>query len=177
MGSRFLAPLGALVAFSLAACSGQPHDAGQKAAQNDAAPRVAKVGAPAPAFDEPTTDGGNLTMDSLRGKPVYLNFFASWCPPCNEEAPDVGDVQRQFKGAGLQVVGVDVLENKAKAKKFADEHHLAYPAVVDSGALRDAYNINGMPVHVFIDRNGIVKKIEIGELSKAEMIANVKTIL
>lgn len=141
------------------------------------APPVAKAGLPAPAFDEPTVAGPNLTMAALRGKPVYLNFFASWCPPCNEEAPDVNAVQAQFKSDGLQVVGVDVLENKAKAQKFVDEHHLTYPAVVDSGALRDAYNINGMPVHVFIDRAGIVKKIEIGELSKAEMIADVKSVL
>ncbi len=116
-------------------------------------------------------------MAQLHGKPVYLNFFATWCPPCNEEAPDVNAVQEQFKGDGLQVVGIDILEDKAKAQKFVDQHHLSYPAVVDSGALRDAYNINGMPVHVFIDSSGVIKKIEIGELSKAEMIADVKSLL
>lgn len=147
------------------------------AAQSASVPSVAKVGAQAPAFDEPTVSGSNLSMDALRGKPIYLNFFASWCPPCNEEAPDVNAVQAQFKTRGLQVVGVDVLENKAKAQKFVDEHHLSYPAVVDSGSLRDAYSINGMPVHVFIDRSGVIKKIEIGELSKAEMLADVRSIL
>jgi cytochrome c biogenesis protein CcmG/thiol:disulfide interchange protein DsbE len=138
---------------------------------------AASVGAPAPSFSEATVAGGTLTMDSLKGKPIYLNFFATWCPPCNEEAPDVAAVAKQFAPQGLQVVGVDVLENAAKAQKFVDEHHIAYPAVVDAGALRDAYNINGMPVHVFIDKFGVVKKIETGELSKAEMIADVKMIL
>lgn len=164
-----------LAALTLAACS-HASDSSANSAQGSA-PSVAKVGAEAPAFNEPTVDGASLSMANLHGKPVYLNFFASWCPPCNEEAPDVNAVQQQFKGAGLQVVGVDILENKAKAKQFVDQHKLMYPAIVDSGRLRDAYNINGMPVHVFIDRNGIVKKIEIGELSKSQMIADVKELL
>ena len=148
----------------LAACSGQ-------------GTQVASVGAPAPAFSEPTVAGPTLSMDSLKGKPVFIDFFATWCPPCNEEAPDVQNIAQTYKAAGLQVVGVDVLENAAKAKQFVDQHHLTYPAVVDSGALRDAYQINGMPVAVFIDKSGNVKKIETGEITKEEMLADVKAIL
>lgn len=139
--------------------------------------QVAAVGAVAPAFSETTVTGSTLSMESLKGKPLYLSFFATWCPPCNEEAPDVEEISKTYASQGLQVVGVDVLENQAKAKQFVDAHHLSYPAIVDSGALRDAYNINGMPVNVFIDKTGVVKKIEIGELSKAEMLADVKSIL
>ncbi len=144
---------------------------------NAAAPSIAERGKPAPAWSEPTIAGSTLSMASLEGKPVYLNFFASWCPPCNDEAPQVNAIAGEFAPKGLQVIGVDVSENAAKAKKFVDEHHLTYPAVIDSGTLRDAYRINGMPVHVFIDRAGIVKKIEIGQLSKDQMIADVKSIL
>jgi cytochrome c biogenesis protein CcmG, thiol:disulfide interchange protein DsbE len=167
--------LAVIAAVALSACS-HTNDTSANGPQSSA-PSTAKIGAQAPAFNEPTVGGTSLSMADLRGKPVYLNFFASWCPPCNEEAPDVNAVQRQFKGEGLQVVGVDILENKAKAKQFVDLHKLSYPAVVDSGALRDAYNINGMPVHVFIDRSGVVRKIEIGELSKSQMIADVKAVL
>lgn len=147
----------------LASCSGQT--------------QVAAVGGAAPAFSEQTVAGPTLTMDALKGKPVFLDFFATWCPPCNEEAPDVNAIAKTYGSQGLQVVGVDVLENAEKAKKFVDLHHLTYPAVVDSGALRDAYNINGMPVAVFIDKTGIIKKIETGEITKAEMLADVKAIL
>lgn len=164
---------GLLTAITLAACS---HGA-TATGSNASAPSVAKVGAQAPSFDEPTVMGTQLSMAQLRGKPVYLNFFASWCPPCNAEAPDVNAVQQLFKSAGLEVIGVDILEDKTKALQFVDQHHLSYPAVVDSGTLRDAYNINGMPVHVFIDRTGVVRKIEIGELSKSEMIDDVKSVL
>ncbi len=163
MNLRNLAVIGAVV--TLASC----HAGG--------APQVAAVGKPAPSFQEPTTTGATLSLDSLRGKAVYLNFFASWCPPCNAEAPDVSALQEQFASRGLQVVGIDVLENAAKAQSFVQQHHLTYPAVVDSGTLRDQYSINGLPVHVFIDRTGIVRKIEIGELSKAQMEADVHSVL
>jgi cytochrome c biogenesis protein CcmG, thiol:disulfide interchange protein DsbE len=146
-------------------------------ASNGSAPAHAGLGSPAPGFSEPTVSGGTLTMASLAGKPVLLDFFATWCPPCNEEAPMVQAVADKYASAGLRVVGVDVLENAAKAKQFVDTHHLRYPALVDSGTLRDAYNINGMPVTVFIDKTGVVRSIEIGELSRDEMESDIKKIL
>lgn len=163
--------LGAAAVVGLAAMTGCSN------AQHGEGPAIAKIGAAAPSFDERKVGGGTVSMASLRGSPVYLNFFATWCPPCNEEAPSVSAVAQQFKGEGLHVVGVDVLENAAKAKQFADEHHLVYPAVVDSGVLQRAYRINGLPVHVFIARDGTVRKIVVGELSKAQMIEDVKSIL
>jgi peroxiredoxin len=165
-----IAGAAALAVALLAGCSTQKSD-------SSAAPSVASVGKPAPAFEEPTAAGAPLSLASLKGKAVYLNFFATWCPPCNEEAPDVNSLQKEFGPRGLQIVGVDVMEDAKKAKSFIDEHHLTYPAVVDAGTLRDQYRINGMPVHVFIDRQGVVRKIEIGELSKAEMTADVRSIL
>ena len=157
----------------LAACSSHATNAGTASS----APTVAAVGRLAPAFDEPTTTGSKLSLTSLHGKVIYLNFFASWCTPCNEEAPNIDALQKEFGPHGLQVVGVDMLENSNKAQQFVAEHHLSYPAVVDQGTLRDAYNVNGLPVHVFIDRTGIIRKIEIGELSKSEMTADVKSVL
>ncbi len=70
-----------------------------------------------------------------------------------------------------------MLENARKAAAFRSEHHLEYPVVVDSGTLRDQYDVNGLPVHVFIDRRGIVQKIVVGELSPEAMRANVERIL
>jgi thiol-disulfide isomerase/thioredoxin len=146
---------------------------------NSPAPNAgpARVGQAAPAWKEPSLPGPSLTLASLHGKAIYLNFFATWCPPCNQEAPAIDALQRRYAGRGLQVVGVDVLENARKASQFRDEHHLSYPVVVDSGLLRDQYNVNGLPVHVFIDRGGVVQKIVVGELSPADMRTNVERIL
>jgi len=165
--------LGGVAVLALAACNGAS-DGKKTGAQDD---RVAHVGQAAPNWSEPAAPQGTVSLASLRGKVVYLNFFATWCPPCNEEAPAIDALQRQYGPRGLQVVGVDVLENAAKAALFRKEHHLSYPAVIDNGTLRDQYNVNGLPVHVFIDSAGVVRKIVVGELSAADMRANVLQLL
>ncbi len=161
----------------LAACSGASNAATNSATDANAAPQHAHIGSAAPNWTEPEAGGGTLELASLKGKAVYLNFFATWCPPCNEEAPAINALQQKYASQGLQVVGVDVLENAAAAEKFRTEHKLVYPALADSGTLRDEYNINGLPVHVFIDRAGVVKNIVVGELSPSEMDENVQRII
>jgi cytochrome c biogenesis protein CcmG/thiol:disulfide interchange protein DsbE len=158
-----------LAALALGACSTHAGASG--------ASSTARIGQPAPNWTQPTASGTKLSLASLRGKPVYLNFFATWCPPCNEEAPDVNALQKQFAPRGLQVVGVDELENAKKAKQFVEKYALVYPAVVDDGTLNSQYNVNGLPVHVFIDRSGVIRKIKVGEMSKAEIAASIRAIL
>ncbi len=146
-------------------------------ASSSAAPSVARVGKAAPDWSEASIPGPKLSLSSLRGKAIYLNFFATWCPPCNQEAPAIDALAKEFADRGVAVVGVDVLENANKAAAFRSGHHLSYPVVVDSGTLRDQYQINGLPVHVFIGRNGVVRKIVVGELSAAMMRGNIESML
>lgn len=157
-----------LAAAALTACASGSHGASSS---------VARVGNPAPDWTQPTASGKTLSMSSLLGKAVYLNFFATWCPPCNEEAPDVNALQKQFASRGLQVVGVDELENAKKAEEFKKKYGLVYPAVVDEGTLQGEYRVNGLPVHVFIDRKGIVRKIVTGEMTKPQIAAAIQSIL
>lgn len=135
------------------------------------------MGRAAPEWTAPTASGGRLTFSSLRGKPIYLNFFATWCGPCNEEAPDINALQKQFASRGLQVVGIDELENAKKAAQFVKKFGLVYPAVVDEGTLQGEYAINGLPVHVFIDRQGVIRKMVAGEMSKRQITAAIVSIL
>lgn len=159
----------------LSGCASAAHGGASQAAS--APPAVAHVGQPAPGWSEPAVPSGTLSLASLHGKAVYLNFFASWCPPCNEEAPTLNALQKQFGSRGLQVVGVDVLENSRKAEQFRSDHNLAYPAVVDDGTLRNQYDVNGLPVHVFIDRGGVVRDVVVGELSATDMRDHVLKLL
>lgn len=138
---------------------------------------VARVGQPAPPWTAPLSTTGTLSLASLRADPVYLNFFATWCTPCGEEAPSVNAVQKAYASAGLHVIGVDELEGKSAAEGFKRRYGLVYPVVADGGTLQSRYEINAMPVHVFIRRGGVIQKIVVGELSEAQMIANVKEIL
>jgi peroxiredoxin len=165
-----------IAAATLAGCASGTHgSSGQSASSPSSA--VARVGQPAPGWTEPAVPSGTLTLASLHGKAIYLNFFASWCPPCNEEAPTLSALQKQYGSRGLQVIGVDVLENARKAEQFRSDHNLAYPAVVDDGTLRNQYNVNGLPVHVFIDRSGVVRDVVVGELSETEMRDHVLKLL
>jgi len=137
-----------------------------------------QAGKPAPDFTLPySSGGGSLTLSSLRGRPVYLNFFASWCAPCNEEAPAVNRMQLQYRKRGLVVIGVNEMEDAAKANAFLRAHHLSFRAVVDDGRIHTTYAGFGLPVHVFIDRKGIVKLYRAGEMSSAEIRAAVQSIL
>jgi cytochrome c biogenesis protein CcmG, thiol:disulfide interchange protein DsbE len=170
---RTLVVVGVLAAVASIACN-LDGPAGWKRA---AADTVARVGQPAPDWTETAIPDGQLSMASLRGHPVYLNFFATWCPPCNEEAPALNALQKRYASKGLRVIGVDVLESAKKAEEFRSQHSLVYSEVVDSGTLRDQYNINGLPVHVFIDRSGVVRSIVVGELSPTDMRDDVLKIL
>ncbi|MGB6985231.1 MAG: TlpA disulfide reductase family protein [Candidatus Aquilonibacter sp.] len=162
----------AALAFAVAGCN--TNGGGGKSAAN----ATAQVGQAAPDWSDPLVSGnGSLTMAQLRGKPVFMDFFATWCPPCNAEAPMVNAAFKTYGPQGLQVIGVDVQENAQKAKQFVDQHQLTYPAVVDSGTLSDQYRINGMPVGVFIDKTGVVRKVEIGQLSPEQLNADIKSIL
>lgn len=166
MGSR-LRGFTLLCACTVAACSGNgKSDAG-----------IAHVGQAAPNWTDPSVAGQPVSLSDLRGKAVYLNLFASWCEPCNEEAPAINAVQRDLGPRGLQVIGVDILENSRKAQEFQAEHRLIYPVLVDSGTVRDQYRVNGLPVHVFINRAGIVERIVVGQMSPSEIRSSAERLL
>ncbi len=159
----------ATAAIGLCACSGSSTGHGNSA--------IARVGQAAPDWTAPTTSGTKLSLHEMAGKAVYLNFFATWCPPCNEEAPAINNLQKQYASRGLRIVGIDELENAGKAREFVRKYGLVYPAVVDDGTIGSQYEVNGLPVHVFIDRNGIVKKIVVGEMAGPEIASAVRSML
>jgi len=139
---------------------------------------VPHAGQAAPPFSLPRAAGGAaVSLASLRGKPVYLNFFASWCSPCAEETPWVVDLYKKYRSRGLVTLGVNELENAQKALTFAKEHGITYPVLVDDGAMGKNYGVIAMPVHVFIDRQGRVSTFRLGEMTSTEIEAAIKKIL
>jgi cytochrome c biogenesis protein CcmG, thiol:disulfide interchange protein DsbE len=90
----------------------------------------------------------------LQGKPVVVNFWGSWCPPCTAEAPDLADVSREYEGR-VQFVGVDILDAREPARDFILRYDWQYPSVFDpTGEIRDGLGYIGQPITLVYDRNG-----------------------
>ncbi len=144
-----------------------------------AAPALAAphAGDAAPAFSLPRTTGGNVTLTGLHGKAVYLNFFASWCSPCNEEAPAVALLAKKYAARGLTVVGINEQEDKSKASAFAHQYKWPFAVAVDDGEMGKQYGVIALPVHIFIDRSGKISTYRLGEMDPGEIADAIKKIL
>lgn len=109
----------------------------------------------APAFELKTFEGETIRLSDLRGKPVIVNFWASWCIPCREEAPLLQSTWLKYKDEGLVLIGVDYVDTDSEAKKFMQEFGITYPNGPDIGTrISQAYRITGVPESYFITPEG-----------------------
>src|SRR5579871_1071106 len=124
---------------------------------------------PAPAVAMATFSGRSLSIASFRGHPVILNFWASWCAPCREEAPLLEATWREYRGRGLIVLGVDTQDMISPAKAFLSDYRLTFPAVRDpDGTVARRYGTTGVPETFFISADGrIVGKFPGEEVRRA----------
>lgn len=136
------------------------------------------VGKPAPDFSRQFLDGGgNLKLSSLKGRPVLVNFWASWCPPCVEEAPLLSQVASRQSANGLAIVGVIFQDEPKKASDFIDKYRLAFTNVLDpDSATAIDYGVAQVPESFFIDKNGVVQAHVRGGLDDAKLRANLAKI-
>jgi peroxiredoxin len=138
----------------------------------------AHVGSAAPNVDLVALDGEHLSLTKYRGKPLWVNFFATWCPPCKEELPEIERRYEAEHARDLVVLGVDQQERTAQVKPFIARFGLRYPVVIDaSGQGAITYDLIALPTSVFIDRAGAVRFIQIGEMTPPLMDAALKKIL
>ncbi len=124
------------------------------------------VGEPAADFTAITTTGETVTLSELRGKPTWVVFGATWCANCRAEAPDVVAVAEEFEGRA-NVLTVYVGESMSTVQEYAERIKASNPQIIDSTkSVGSAYSVIGIPVHFFIDGEGIIREIVLGTLTK-----------
>jgi thiol-disulfide isomerase/thioredoxin len=123
----------------------------------DDAVTIAEIGQPAPDFSVEVIDGGTFTLSEARGRPVIVNFWASWCGPCRTEIPDIS----AFADANpdVTIVGVAVQDAEQTAREFAAEIDASYPLALGTTVVEDTYPNLGLPATYVIDENGVVTDI------------------
>lgn len=140
-----------------------------------------KVGDPAPDFSLQTLAGENLSLAEFNGKPVLINYWASWCQPCRVEMPEIETAYQTYKNQGLVVLGINDThqDDLAEVKSFVNELKLSFPILLDqTGEVTESrYGVIGLPTSVFIDRQGVIRFIQIGAMTTAQLENNLKTIL
>ena len=153
-----IASLGAVVAVAVLWMLFSPRPLRYAGPSKEGPPSAAPpVGRPAPDFRLSLFSGGTLTLRSLRGKPVVLNFWASWCVPCREETPRLVRLYQIYKPRGVVFVGVDVEDQKLEALAFIKQFHVDYPVAMGSDDVMEAYQVQGIPTTVFIGAAGVVR--------------------
>jgi len=116
----------------------------------------------------PLLGGGSADLAQFRGRVVLLNFWASWCPPCQQEAPLIARAQRELSGYGGTVLGVSYKDTVSEAFAFLRAHHLSYPNLRDrTGTFAEAFGTEALPESFVIDKQGRIEAISRGEVDPA----------
>lgn len=128
------------------------------------------IGSLAPDFTLASLDGEPVRLADLRGRPVIVNFWASWCGPCIEEFPLLRDAAARHEADGLAVVGIVYRDRSAAARDFMARHNGTWPAAMDPGErVAAAYGVVGPPETYFIARDGTIMGRNIGQITQATL--------
>ena len=137
------------------------------------------VGNRAPDFQLQSLDGKTVKLSDFRGKPVLLNFWATWCGPCRSEMPYLQQIHDNSTAQGLVMLAVDAGENATAVQKFMTELNLTLPVLLDTDkAVSKSYSITAIPSTFLIDKNGVIQKKILGAYPDKQAIeTSLKTII
>jgi thiol-disulfide isomerase/thioredoxin len=127
-----------------------------------------EIGKLAPDFTLNGLDGQETSLSGFRGRPVLLNFWATWCGPCQMEMPLLQGIYEKWAGTGLVLLAVNLQEDPASVREFVESAGYTFPVLLSPGNdVPLAYNIRGIPATFFIDADGVIRDIKIGAFFNA----------
>jgi len=133
---------------------------------------------PAPDFSMATFSGEQVSLSALRGQVVVINFWASWCPPCREEAAYLESTWRAYRDQGVVFIGVDYADTDREALAYIDEFDITYPNGPDIGTrISQAYRIQGVPETFFVAKDGSLRGVKIGPLAPPGLEEKLESLL
>jgi cytochrome c biogenesis protein CcmG, thiol:disulfide interchange protein DsbE len=139
---------------------------------------AARLGSPAPDFTLNTVDGATVQLAQLKGKPVWINFWATWCVPCREEMPAMQELYEQYRDQGLVILAVNMEEDSATVRRWIDSGGYAFTFVLDSnGQQVKRYNVTAAPTSYFVGRDGVIHDQKLGQISRTEMVSKLDKLL
>jgi thiol-disulfide isomerase/thioredoxin len=138
-------------------------------------------GTPAPEIDLATLDGGRVKLSSLRGNPVLVTFWGTWCPPCREEFPELVAAHRKYAERGLRVLAVNQSDQELSTKDvqaFVKRYSVDFIVALDPRAkARRAFRLIGLPTTLFIDSSGVIQRVHPGPINAAQLADGLAMIL
>ncbi|MDP6549112.1 MAG: TlpA disulfide reductase family protein [Dehalococcoidia bacterium] len=164
----------ALLAWALVESGGSPGGLGV----NNAFGEVGVKQDAAQEFSLELLDGSTVTLTGLRGKAVLLDFWASWCPPCRQEAPILAQVYLEYQDRGVEFIGVDIWDRRDDAEAYLERYGVTYPNGIDArGTIAIDYGVRGIPEKFLIDGGGALVKKFVGPMSANSLRAALDDLL
>jgi len=181
-----VAPLPSIAVPSLAVASPVASASAEASATPSAVPSASAVasggafhiGEPAPPLQVPQVGGGTIDLANLKGKPVWINFMATWCPSCQDEFPLMNGFAARYAANGLVIVAVDVREDEGAVASFAKQLNATFPLGLDAdGKAATTWDALAYPVHFWVGTDGIIRDAALGGIGPDIMAKGLKTIL
>lgn len=139
-----------------------------------------EVGHPAPDFRLTSVDGVPVRLRDLEGKVVFVNLWATWCPPCRQEMPSMVELYKQFRDDGLEILAISQDRDSAEVKRFMNRFQIPFPVLMDQNKMvYNLYRATGVPETHLIDKDGMIRFSRIGpfDWTSPDIVSTVRALL